>query len=155
MYLAQIRTYVEMDSQEEKVYLALRKSQEREAKNKMREKAKELQRQRLEAAKRGPAPKSFGYSSAGASFGSSMGYQKSPTAVTADTEKIGDFVSITKPSDEKKAPMKVMKLGAKSRNVDTFLDQLKSEGENITSDLKNTQALIARLDISDDEISNE
>lgn len=51
--LAQIKTFVEMDSHEEKVWLAVRKTQEREAKQKMREKAKELQRHRLEAVKRG------------------------------------------------------------------------------------------------------
>lgn len=50
--LAQIRTFVEMDSHEEKVYRAVRMTQEREAKNKMREKAKELQRQRMEANKK-------------------------------------------------------------------------------------------------------
>ena len=49
--LAQIRTFVEMDSHEEKVYQAVRQTQEREAKQKMREKAKELQRQKMEAAK--------------------------------------------------------------------------------------------------------
>lgn len=46
--LAQIRTFVEMDSHEEKVYLAVRQTQEREAKQKMREKAKELQRIKME-----------------------------------------------------------------------------------------------------------
>lgn len=51
--LAQIKTFVEMDSHEEKLYLAVRQTQEREAKQKMREKSKELQRQRLEASKRG------------------------------------------------------------------------------------------------------
>ncbi len=51
--LAQIRTFVEMDSHEEKVYQAVRQTQEREAKQKMREKAKELQRMKLEASKRG------------------------------------------------------------------------------------------------------
>lgn len=51
--LAQIKTYVEMDSNDEKIYQAVRQSQEREAKQRMREKAKELQRQRMESAKRG------------------------------------------------------------------------------------------------------
>lgn len=51
--LAQIRTFVEMDSHEEKVYQAVRQTQEREAKQKMREKAKELQRAKMEAQKRG------------------------------------------------------------------------------------------------------
>jgi len=40
--LAQIRTFVEMDSHEEKVYQAVRQTQEREAKQKMREKAMKL-----------------------------------------------------------------------------------------------------------------
>ena len=42
--LAQIRTFMEMDSQEEKDYQALRHTKEQEAKQKMREKAKELQK---------------------------------------------------------------------------------------------------------------
>ena len=42
-----------MDSHEEKVYQAVRQTQEREAKQKMREKAKELQRQKIDLAKRG------------------------------------------------------------------------------------------------------
>lgn len=69
--LAQIKTFVEMDSHEEKVYLAVRKTQEREAKQKMREKAKELQRQRLEATKRGVSL-GRGSGGGGSSFGSSL-----------------------------------------------------------------------------------
>uniref|UniRef100_A0A5F9CMH0 Coatomer subunit delta n=1 Tax=Oryctolagus cuniculus TaxID=9986 RepID=A0A5F9CMH0_RABIT len=41
--LAQIRTFTEMDSHEEKVFRAVRETQEREAKAEMRRKAKELQ----------------------------------------------------------------------------------------------------------------
>lgn len=69
--LAQIKTFVEMDSHEEKVYLAVRQTQEREAKQKMREKAKELQRQRLEASKRGVSL-GRGSGSSGGSFGGSI-----------------------------------------------------------------------------------
>lgn len=69
--LSQIKTFVEMDSHEEKVYQAVRQTQEREAKQKMREKAKELQRQRMEATKRGLGGRSYGNSSDG--FGSSGG----------------------------------------------------------------------------------
>jgi len=59
--LAQVRTFVEMDSHEEKVYEAVRKTQEREAKNKMREKAKELQLHRMmESKKSGLKSTSFG-----------------------------------------------------------------------------------------------
>lgn len=72
--LAQIKTFVEMDSHEEKIYQAVRQTQEREAKQKMREKAKELQRLRMESAKRGgPIARGHGggYSSEG--FGSGGG----------------------------------------------------------------------------------
>jgi hypothetical protein len=68
--LAQIRTFVEMDSHEGKLYMQMRQNQEREAKQKMREKAKELQKQRMEAAKKGIQPNMR--SSTG--FGRSNGY---------------------------------------------------------------------------------
>lgn len=84
--LAQIKTFVEMDSHEEKVYLAVRQTQEREAKQKMREKAKELQRQRLEISKRGISigGRSYGGSGGGSSegFGSSSGISSSSISAT-------------------------------------------------------------------------
>jgi hypothetical protein len=67
--LAQIRTFVEMDSHEEKVYNAVRQTQERDAKIKMREKAKELQRAKLETG-RGAGP---GQGGSGKKAGGSMG----------------------------------------------------------------------------------
>lgn len=63
-----------MDSHEEKVYLAVRQTQEREAKQKMREKAKELQRQRLETNKRGISlGRSGGYGSSSVSSNDGFG----------------------------------------------------------------------------------
>ncbi|GLH15562.1 hypothetical protein R5R35_013698 [Gryllus longicercus] len=127
--LAQIRTFVEMDSHEEKVYQAVRQTQEREAKNKMREKAKELQRQRMEIAKKGMKGPAFGSSG----FGSNAGY--SPAPVVGDSASIvaeftkTNFSSIQKPTTSTKA----MKLGSKSRDVESFVDQLKSEGEKVTA----------------------
>lgn len=126
--LSQIRTFVEMDSHEEKVYQAVRQSQEREAKNKMREKAKELQRQRMEAAKKGGKP---AFSTSGG-FGSSTGYTPTPS--------IGDMANISndiKPpsysSVQKQLPTRAMKLGSKGKDVESFVDQLKSEGETVSS----------------------
>lgn len=77
--LAQIKTFVEMDSHEEKVYQAVRQTQEREAKQKMREKAKELQRQRMESVKKGlPMGRSYGGGSgSGGGGGSSEGFGNS------------------------------------------------------------------------------
>ena len=110
--LAQIRTFVEMDSHEEKVYQvstiypkeldrwwkyplvlegvmlfmsywlflplqAVRQTQEREAKQKMREKAKELQRQKMEAQKRGA--KGGPSISSSSSYGGSGGFASGPS----------------------------------------------------------------------------
>ncbi|KAG5896294.1 Coatomer subunit delta [Gonioctena quinquepunctata] len=124
--LSQIRTFVEMDSHEEKVYQAVRQSQEREAKNKMREKAKELQRQKMEANKKGIKP-SFG-SSAG--FGNSGGY--TPTPSVGDVANVSNDVKPPSYTAAAVQKPKGMKLGGKGRDVESFVDQLKSEGDVIT-----------------------
>ncbi|EZA57676.1 hypothetical protein DMN91_003227 [Ooceraea biroi] len=128
--LAQVRTFVEMDSHEEKVYEAVRKTQEREAKNKMREKAKELQRQRMmEANKKGIKSTSF-----------SGGYGSGAAPATPSVGDTANFVpEPIRPSYKPKQKPSVnagpgaMKLGGKSRDVDSFVDQLKEEGENVVS----------------------
>ncbi|KZC04094.1 Coatomer subunit delta, partial [Dufourea novaeangliae] len=128
--LAQIRTFVEMDSHEEKVYQAVRMTQEREARNKMREKAKELQRQRMEANKK-TGLKNPGF---GNSYGSSGNF--TPTAAVGDTATfIPDPIrsSYTPTQKPVNAGPGAMKLGGKSRDVDSFVDQLKEEGENVVT----------------------
>lgn len=135
--LSQIRTYVEMDSHEEKVYQAVRQTQEREAKNKMREKAKELQRQRIENSKKGLSSSSLsgisskGFNSTGG-FGSHSHFNQAPV--------VGDLANtsndVAKPVSSytsKPAAGRGMKLGGKSRDVESFVDQLKSEGEHVTN----------------------
>lgn len=95
--LAQIKTFVEMDSHEEKVYQAVRQTQEREAKQKMREKAKELQRQRMESIKRGlPMGRSYGNSS-----GSSSADSYSGNSLTGNSAISSSSISL----DIKPAPM--------------------------------------------------
>ena len=81
------RTFVEMDSHEEKVYQAVRQTQEREAKQKMREKAKELQRQKIDMNKRGGGGRPMPSSSGGFGSGSSHcgGFASGPS--------IGDSLS--------------------------------------------------------------
>nr|CAD7204753.1 unnamed protein product [Timema douglasi] len=135
--LAQIRTFVEMDSHEEKVYQAVRQTQEREAKNKMREKAKELQRQRMEAAKKGMKSPGFG----GGGFGRDTGYTSTPTVgdtanLPEELSKLG-FIAVQKPVILTKA----MKLGSKARDVESFVDQLKSEGEKVVVPVSNKTVL--------------
>ncbi|KAB5522481.1 hypothetical protein PHYPO_G00159990 [Pangasianodon hypophthalmus] len=120
--LAQIRTFTEMDSHEEKVFRAVRETQEREAKAEMRRKAKELQQARRDA-ERGKKSPGFG------GFGSSS--SSSSTAIITDTlvepEKPKPAPAPTRPS----GPSRALKLGARGKEVDDFVDKLKSEGENI------------------------
>ncbi|XP_053974641.1 coatomer subunit delta [Hylaeus anthracinus] len=128
--LAQIRTFVEMDSHEEKVYQAVRMTQEREARNKMREKAKELQRQRMEANKKSGL-KNPGFGNA---YGNSGNF--TPTPSVGDTanfmpEPIRPLYTPTQKTAN--TGPGAMKLGGKSRDVDSFVDQLKEEGENVVS----------------------
>lgn len=114
--LAQVRTFVEMDSHEEKMYQAVRQSQERDAKVKMREKAKELQRQRIDAVKKGiRMPQS----------------SSSYMSMTPVADSIYE-IKVSKPETPKYTTSnKALKLGAKSKDVDLFVDQLKSEGEKV------------------------
>lgn len=125
--LAQIKTFVEMDSHEEKVFLAVRETQEKETKMRMREKAKDLQRQRLESQKKG-LPSRFGSSGGSDNFGiSSSSVSSTPSFSSMDIKPAAPVAS--KPS----APKNAMKLGGKTRDVDHFVDQLKSEGEKVTN----------------------
>lgn len=128
--LAQIRTFVEMDSHEEKVYNAVRETQMREAKNKMREKAKELQRAKLEQSKRGGKPMSSMGGSGG--FGGQGGYTPGPM--------VGESTPSEPPKPAYNAPLrkenKAMKLGGKTKDVDSFVDQLVSEGERVTTNVQ-------------------
>ncbi|XP_064471496.1 coatomer subunit delta-like [Ornithodoros turicata] len=131
--LAQIRTFVEMDSHEEKVFQAVRQTQEREAKQKMKEKARELQKARQEAGRKGGSrggagpPPGFG-------FGSGMG---STAASMVVSDSMGASGEPQKPSylatGRSGGPTKALKLGSKQKEWDTFADQLKQEGEHISS----------------------
>ncbi|XP_030763221.1 coatomer subunit delta [Sitophilus oryzae] len=126
--LSQIRTFVEMDSHEERVYQAVRQTQEREAKLKMREKAKELQRQKIEAVKRGIKPS---YGSSGG-FGANTNTYSSPAPndLLVNDVKPPVYTPTQKPRG--------MKLGGKGRDVESFVDQLKSEGEKVVTPISNS-----------------
>ncbi|GBM02437.1 Coatomer subunit delta [Araneus ventricosus] len=121
--MAQIRTFVEMDSHEEKVYQAVRQTQEKEAKLKSKEKARELTRARQEAMKKGRSP----------GFGSGSGSSYLPT--TADTMPVAAETpaksAYSAPSTRPTSTGKAMKLGNKNKDIDLFVDLLKSEGESV------------------------
>lgn len=122
---------------------------------KMREKAKELQRQKLELSKRGIKG---GMGSSSMSMSSSS-YNSSPTVIQDSNSAP---IEPSRPSYSKPSgPSKALKLGGKSRDVESFVDQLKSEGErvqpisqpansvnnkfsSVSSQPANTERLIAR-----------
>ncbi|KAJ1189947.1 hypothetical protein NDU88_006688 [Pleurodeles waltl] len=123
--LAQIRTFTEMDSHEEKVFRAVRETQEREAKAEMRRKAKELQQARRDAERQGKkAPGFGGFGSSAVSSGTAAAMI---TETIIETEKPKVSQTPARPSGSSKA----LKLGAKGKEVDNFVDKLKSEGETI------------------------
>lgn len=131
--LAQIRTFTEMDSHEEKVFKAVRKTQEDEAKAAMRRKARELQQQKREQVR-----SSRGYGSSGGSYMS--------------TRDIGSAPIISpEPTKPKPVPTRstgrAMKLGGKSKDTDSFVDKLRSEGEVITNNTKKKAAEISKTSV--------
>lgn len=128
-------------------------TQEREAKAEMRRKAKELQQARRDAERSGKkAPAFGGFGSAGMTSISS-GSIMTDTIVEPEKPKISPapvrytsahthqprlfiascclkwsmFAFLFRPS----GPSKALKLGAKGKEVDNFVDKLKSEGETI------------------------
>ncbi|XP_067826963.1 coatomer subunit delta isoform X2 [Heptranchias perlo] len=129
--LAQIRTFTEMDSHEEKVFRAVRETQEREAKAEMRRKAKELQQARRDAERQGKkAPGFGGFGSGGVSGGGSAASMITDTIIEPEKPKVTP--AVMRPS----GPSKALKLGAKGKDVENFVDKLKSEGEHVTSSTK-------------------
>ncbi|KAJ8397183.1 hypothetical protein AAFF_G00440170 [Aldrovandia affinis] len=123
--LAQIRTFTEMDSHEEKVFRAVRETQEREAKAEMRRKAKELQQARRDAERSGKKAPGFG------GFGSSGMGSGNSTAIITDTLIEPEKAKMAPAPIRPTGPSKALKLGARGKEVDSFVDKLKSEGENI------------------------
>uniref|UniRef100_A0A915JU92 Coatomer subunit delta n=1 Tax=Romanomermis culicivorax TaxID=13658 RepID=A0A915JU92_ROMCU len=130
--LAQIRTFTDMDSHEERVYYQIKKSQEEEAKKYARDKARELTKAKLEAAKKGIKPTAL----IGSSYGSqSAKYEPSAVAVSDSNDYKPSYTAPTpKPSA---GSNKALRLGAKTKDVDTFVDQLKSEGQDVSAFARN------------------
>jgi len=126
--LAQIKTFTEMDSHEEKVFQAVRQTQEREAKDAAKRKAKELEQMRREAARKGQKPPGFGgHGSSASSVSSSPFESKTESKPVSIAEPSVPSVPRPKPASSRNA----MKLGSKSKDVDSFVDQLKSEGQAV------------------------
>ncbi|KAH3701457.1 hypothetical protein DPMN_076445 [Dreissena polymorpha] len=144
--LAQIRTFTEMDSHEEKVFMAVRQTQEKEAKDQMRKKAKELAKQRQEAERSGRGSKTgAGMGMGGGGFGSSsFGRQGDSTTVIDPTPVEPVKPAYTAPS-RPGGKGKALNLKSKKQDVDSFVGQLVSEGEKVTSVNQSTNKAVAKV----------
>ncbi|KAF7255572.1 hypothetical protein EG68_07669 [Paragonimus skrjabini miyazakii] len=143
---SQIRTYTEMDSHEERVFRAVQESKEREAKELMKQRARDLQLARQEAAKRGTAGsglnslKAFKGTSTG--FGSDTAKPEEPRVVVM-RDRFGnenpDLSSSTTTSNlipsVKRSGMQLGGGRSGAGAVDQFVDRLKAEGEAVNDDL--------------------
>jgi len=136
--LAQIRTFTEMDSHEEKVFMAVRQTQEKEATVLMKKKAKELAKQRQEAERSGI--RTTGGMGSGGFGRSSYGSEPTPVIDMTPTEPSKpSYTAPSRPSGKGKA----MDLRSKRKDVDTFVGQLVSEGERVSS-VSNTNKTVAK-----------
>ncbi|KAI8775270.1 coatomer subunit delta [Biomphalaria glabrata] len=133
--LAQIKTFTEMDSHEEKVFIAVRQSQEKEARDQMKKRAKEIQQKNRESSKYG---RNTSYPSAGG-FGSGS-YRSDSSVIENSTSVDTPKPAYSKPVKQSAGPSKALKLGSKKKDVDTFVGQLQSEGERVTDSSKSLNA---------------
>lgn len=146
--MSQVRTFIEMDSHEERVFEAVRKTQERDAKQKMREKAKELSRlQRTQQVERlrGGGPSGGGGSSSysgisssdGGSYGGGGGNSKfdngGTSRISAPISSSSGGNQNSSFSAKPKGPSKALKLGSKSQNSHLFAPPPE---EQLTNELK-------------------
>uniref|UniRef100_A0A914I6K4 Coatomer subunit delta n=1 Tax=Globodera rostochiensis TaxID=31243 RepID=A0A914I6K4_GLORO len=126
--LAQIRTFTEMDSHEERVFNQIQIAQQRAAHSLMKEKEKEIKRQEKlkKHLKGGIAGSATGISSAQARTELISAVKDSPGAA-ASSLALGTKKSAVPLAGGGKA----LKLGAKSANEDAFFQQLRNEGEKV------------------------
>lgn len=130
--LAQIRTFTEMDSHEERVFQAVRQTQEREAKQEMQRRSKELQRQRRENERTGKRSQGYGGSGGfGSSGGGGGGGGGSSMSIP---DAMPEPVQRSSAPPVRSATGKAMKLGSKAKDVDSFVDKLQKEGQNVISE---------------------
>ncbi|CAL1537188.1 unnamed protein product [Lymnaea stagnalis] len=138
--LAQIRTFTEMDSHEEKVFQAVRQTQEKEARDQMKKKAKEIQQRNREIAKTGRNP---GFNTGGG-FGSGSYRSETTPVIDGGSNVDSPKPAYNKPSKPSTGPSRALKLGSKKKDVDTFVGQLQSEGERVSDSSKSLNAPITK-----------
>ena len=126
--LSQIRTFTQMDSLEEREFIRQRKEREAEARRKMKEKAKEIGRDR-EFARHGGYG---GYSSSSHySSGHGHGSYVSTSAETSDFSQSHSYASSRQSAPPPSG--RALKLGQKRKTLDSFMDRIQAEGGDVNA----------------------
>ncbi|CAH8867153.1 unnamed protein product [Trichobilharzia szidati] len=142
--LSQIRTYTEMDSHDERVFRAVQENKERDAKEHMKQRARELQQARMEAGKRtGMNLSGFSNYRGGMSMGSGLTNDLNEPRVIVMKDRLGDGstdslgLSTANVTSSLSVKRSGMQLGGQSgtKNVDQFVDRLMAEGEVVSEDV--------------------
>lgn len=122
--LAQIRTFTDMDSHEERVFNQIKVAQERAATEMMHQKANELKKQKAEQKRNARGLPVAGVGASATGFGSSS---IPPAAVVEETPAYTAPKPVAPPPSRSSG--KALKLGSKAKDEDQFFMQLKSEGQ--------------------------
>ncbi|XP_065569627.1 coatomer subunit delta-like isoform X2 [Artemia franciscana] len=122
--LSQIRTFTEMDSHDEKIHKSIMETQMKEAKKKARDVALEFRRAQAEGRKK--------------SYGRPISSVIAPI-ISGETTSY----PVSRPVTQTKA----LRLLTKSKDVDAFIDQLKSEGETVISPTMKANSIAANVPV--------
>ncbi|KAK0413151.1 hypothetical protein QR680_006628 [Steinernema hermaphroditum] len=146
--LAQIRTFTEMDSHEERVFKQIQEAQARAAIENAKEKEKQFKKERAEMAKKNIRP------NAGISSATSI---SSSTPITSAINDMSEMkLSAPKPSTQlSRGGGRALKLGAKTTGEDTFLQQLQSEGQAIVTSVQPKKSTDPTLSIPVSDVKRE
>uniref|UniRef100_A0A915D308 Coatomer subunit delta n=1 Tax=Ditylenchus dipsaci TaxID=166011 RepID=A0A915D308_9BILA len=148
--LAQVRTFTEMDSHEERVFNQIQIAQQRAATNMMNEKVKEIKK--AEKLKKSLRHGGGSASSATAISSSSSGLNMASKDFGSTSSNYSAPVKPTpiQPMKSAAGGGKALKLGSKSTTDDIFLQQLKSEGQILGADSSSKQQQLAGSTVLED-----
>lgn len=120
--LAQIRTFTDMESHEEKVFKAMRETQEKEAKQRMMERAEEIRRLKVSEMKGNKS--GFGASSS-SNYSSGFGSSSSSSSYSSHVPEPTSYESNPPPSfsNNSSKPNRAMKLGTNKDVLPAFIEQ--------------------------------
>lgn len=125
--LAQIRTFTDMESHEEKVFKAMRETQEKEAKQKMLERAEEIRRLKVTEGKGkyGQSTSNFsgGFGNSGGMSSSSSSYNNSHSKEPSVFEVSPSPTPSYNTSSNSNKPNRAMKLGTNKDILPAFIEQ--------------------------------